>query len=203
MRDVAGLYDLTAEPVAGLERMAEKSAANLIEAAAGSKAASLARLIYGLGIRHVGRATADTLAAQFGSLDALGAADTERLLAIPDVGPEVAASIVQWFASDENRALLARLRAHGIDPVTETAPAAGGRMEGKTVVITGELESMKRTEAEERVRREGGKATGSVSSKTDYLVRGAKPSTTKARAAEKHGTATLDEKAFLNLIGQG
>ena len=202
VRDVAGLYDLAAELVAGLERMAEKSAANLIEAVAGSKEASLARLIYGLGIRHVGRATADTLAAEFGSLDALGAADTERLLAVPDVGPEVAASIVQWFASDENRALLARLRAHGIDPITETAPAAGGRLEGKTVVITGELESITRDEAEELVRSEGGKAASSVSSKTAYLVVGANPGPTKTRAAEKHGTAILDEKAFLSLIGR-
>ena len=202
VRDVAGLYDLAAESVAGLERMAEKSAANLIDAIAGSKEASLARLIYGLGIRHVGRATADTLAAEFGSLDAVGAADTERLLAVSDVGPEVAASIVQWFASHENRALLRRLRAHGIDPITETAPAAGGRLEGKTVVITGELESMKRTEAEELVRREGGKAAASVSSKTEYLVVGANPGASKTRGAEKHGTAILDEKAFLNLIGR-
>jgi DNA ligase (NAD+) len=183
--------------------MAEKSAANLIEAIAGSKGASLARLIYGLGIRHVGRAMADTVAAEFGSLDALGAADSERLLAVADVGPEVAASIVQWFASDENRALLARLRAHGMDPKTATGPVVAGRLQGKTVVVTGELESMKRSEAEELVRREGGKATGSVSSKTDYLVVGANPGATKTRAAEKHDTEILDEKAFLNLIGQG
>jgi len=201
VRDVAGLYDLAVEPVAGLERMADKSASNVVAAVAGSKAAPLARVLHGLGIRHVGRALADTLAAEFGSLDALAGADTERLLAVPDVGPEVAASVVQWFASQENRALIARLRAHGIDPKTDQGPAAGGRLEGKTLVITGELLSMTRQQAEELVRREGGKATGSVSSKTDYLVTGANPGLSKTRAAEKHGTEVLDEDAFLNLVG--
>jgi DNA ligase (NAD+) len=201
VRDVAGLYDLAVEPVAGLERMADKSASNLVAAVAGSKAAPLARVLHGLGIRHVGRALADTLAAEFGSLDALAGADTERLLAVPDVGPEVAASVVQWFASQENRALIARLRAHGIDPKTGQGPAVGGRLEGKTLVITGELQSMTRQQAEELVRHHGGKATGSVSSKTDYLVTGANPGLSKTRAAEKHGTDVLDEDAFLNLVG--
>ncbi len=201
VRDVAGLYDLAVEPVAGLERMADKSASNVVAAVAGSKTAPLARVLHGLGIRHVGRALADTLAAEFGSLDALAGADTERLLAVPDVGPEVAASVVQWFASHQNRALIARLRAHGIDPKTDQGPAAGGRLEGKTLVITGELQAMTRQQAEELVRREGGKATGSVSSKTDYLVTGANPGLSKTRAAEKHGTDVLDEDAFLNLVG--
>ncbi len=202
VRDVAGLYDLTVESVAALERMAEKSASNLVEAVAGSKKAPLARVIHGLGIRHVGRATADTLAAAFGSLAALAAADSERLLAVPDVGPEVAAGIVQWFGSEENRNLLARLRSHGIDPKMTQAPAAAGRMDGKTVVITGQLQSMSRNQAEELVRREGGVATGSVSSKTDYLVVGANPGAGKTRAAEKHGTDILDEQAFLKLVGK-
>ena len=203
VRDVAGLYDLAVESVAALDRMAEKSASNLVEAVAGSKEASLARVIHGLGIRHVGRAMALALAAEFGSLHALAAADSERLLTVPDVGPQVAASIVQWFASEENRDLLARLRSHGIDPKMMQAPAAGGRMDGKTVVITGELQAMSREEAEELVRREGGVATGSVSSKTDYLVVGANPGATKTRAAEKHGTEILDEQAFLKRVGKG
>ena len=203
VRDVAGLYDLTVESVAALDRLAEKSASNLVEAVAGSKEASLARVIHGLGIRHVGRALAGALAAHFGSLHALAAADSERLLTVPDVGPQVAASIVQWFASEENRDLLARLRSHGIDPKMMQAPAAGDRMDGKTVVITGELQAMSRNQAEELVRREGGVATGSVSSKTDYLVVGANPGATKTRAAEKHGTEILDEQAFLKRVGKG
>jgi len=200
--DVAGLYDLTAEQAADLERMAEKSASNLVAAIARSREAALPKVIHGLGIRHVGRATADTLAGEFGSLDALAAADCDRLLAVPDVGPEVAASILDWFANPKNRALIQALRRHGIDPKMARAPAAGGRLAGKTVVVTGELESMSRQEAEDLVRREGGKPTASVSSRTDYVVVGANPGATKTRAAEKHGTVVLDEKGFLGLIGR-
>ncbi len=200
VKDVADLYDLTAEQAAGLERMAEKSAANLVEAIAGSREASLPRVLFGLGIRHVGRALAETLAGEFGSLEAIAKADAERLLAVPDVGPEVAASIVEWFASPANRALVEKLKKHGIDPKMKRAAGGGGRLAGKTIVVTGELESMTREEAQEAVRREGGKAAGSVSKSTDYLVAGAKPGSTKMRSAEKHGTEILDEAAFLKLL---
>jgi len=203
VRDVADLYDLGAGELADLDRMAEKSAANLVEAIAGSKGASLPRVIFGLGIRHVGRALAETLAAAFGSLDALAKADAERLLEVEDVGPEVAASLVEWFGSAANRALVAKLEAHGIRPtMTMKKPAGDGRLAGKTVVVTGELASMTRDEAQEAVRREGGKAAGSVSKSTDYLVAGASPGSTKMRAAEKHGTPILDEEAFLRLLGK-
>ena len=202
VKDVADLYDLTAEQVAGLERMAEKSAANLVEAIAGSRGTSLPRVLFGLGIRHVGRALAETLAGEFGSLETLAKADTERLLEAPDVGPEVAASIVEWFANAANRALVEKLRKHGIDP-RRKKPTGGGPLAGKTVVITGELAGMTREEAQEAVRRAGGKAAGSVSKNTDYLVAGAKPGSAKMRAAEKHGTKILDEEAFLKLLGKG
>jgi len=200
VRDVAGLYDLKVPQVAELERMAEKSATNLVEAIKDSRQAALPRVMHGLGIRHVGRALAETLAANFGSLDALAAADGERLLDVPDVGPEVAGSVAAWFGAKENRTLLARLKSHGIDPQTAATAATGGRLAGKTVVVTGELASMSREEAQERVRAEGGKPTGSVSKATDYLVVGASPGATKMRAAEKHGTAILDEQAFLRLL---
>ncbi len=202
VRDVADLYDLTVEQLAGLERMAEKSATNLVEAIAGSKEASLPRMIFGLGIRHVGRALAETLAAAFGSLEALAKADAERLLEIEDVGPEVAASLVEWFASSANRALVEKLRRHGIDPKMKKVASGGGRLAGKTIVVTGELASMTRDEAQDAIRREGGKAAGSVSKSTDYLVAGASPGSTKMRAAEKHGTPILDEEAFLRLLGK-
>ena len=202
VKDVADLYDLGVEPLADLDRMGEKSATNLVEAIAGSKKSSLPRVLFGLGIRHVGRALAETLAAEFGSLEALAEADTERLLAVPDVGPEVAASVVEWFANAANRALVEKLREHGIDPKMKKVPGGGGRLAGKTVVVTGELESMTREEAQEAVRREGGKAAGSVSKNTDYLVAGAKPGSMKMRAAEKHGTEILDETAFVRLVGR-
>jgi len=203
VRDVADLYDLEAEPVAALERMAEKSAQNLIDAIAASKErAMLPRVVYGLGIRHVGRATADVLAARFGSLGDLAGADEEALLAVEDVGPEVAGSVADWFQNEKNRGLLAKLKDHGIDPTMEK-PTGGGRLEGFTLVVTGELESMTRNEAQELIRREGGKAASSVSSRTDYLVVGASPGASKTRAAEKHGTKTLDEAGFLQMVGEG
>jgi DNA ligase (NAD+) len=150
----------------------------------------------------VGQALADTLAGEFGSLDALAAADTERLQQAPDVGPEVAAAVTGWFANEKNRALVAKLKDHGIDPRMAKPEKVGGRLAGLTIVVTGELESMTRDEAREAVRREGGKATGSVSKGTDYLVVGASPGANKTAAAEKYGTKTLDERGFLRLLGQ-
>ena len=175
---------------------------NLLRQIEQSKQASLPRVILGLGIRHVGRALADALAAEFGSLGAVAAADKERLLAVSDVGPEVTSSILQWFENPKNRSLIQKLKGHGIDPHMERQAAAGGRVAGKTFVITGELEGMTRTEAEELVRREGGKCGNSVSKKTDYLVVGASPGATKMKAAQEHGTKTLDKAAFLELLGR-
>jgi DNA ligase (NAD+) len=201
---ISDLYGLKADQVAALERMAEKSAANLLGEIEKSRGASLPRVTYGLGIRHVGRALAETLAAEFGSLQALAEADEARLQETPDVGPEVAASIRAWFKSARNRRLLEELKARGIAPEVQKAkkPQAGGPLEGKSIVVTGELASMSRDEAEEAVRRAGGSPTGSVSAKTDYLVVGEKPGSTKLRAAEKHGTKQIDEDAFLRLIGR-
>jgi DNA ligase (NAD+) len=201
VRDVADLYDLAAEQVAGLERMGEKSAANLVGEIAKSKGATLPRVIHGLGIRHVGRALAETLAGEFGSLEALAAADEARLREAPDVGPEVAASILAWMASKENRRLLEKLKRHGIDPKV-SGRKTGGPLAGKTIVVTGELASMSRDEAEELVRSLGGKAASSVSKATDLLVVGEKPGGTKMRAAEKHGTKIIGEAEFLKLVGK-
>jgi len=201
VRDVADLYDLTVEQVAGLERMGEKSAANLIDEIAKSKEATLPRVIHGLGIRHVGRALAETLAGEFGSLEALAVADEARLREVPDVGPEVAASILAWMASKENRRLLEKLKRHGIDPRV-SARKTGGPLAGKTLVITGELAAMGRDEAEELVRSLGGKAASSVSKATDFVVVGEKPGGTKMRAAEKHGTKIIGEMEFLKLLGK-
>jgi len=201
VKDVADLYDLQAAHVAGLERMAEKSARNLIASLAASReTATLPRVIYGLGIRHVGRATAETLAAAFRSLGAVANANGDALLAVQDVGPEVAASIGDWFANERNQALLAKLCGHGIDP-RMAPPVGGGRLDGLTFVITGQLDAMARDEAKQRVRQEGGKVVAGVSSNTDYLVVGVKPGASKTRAAEKHGTRTLDERAFLKMLG--
>jgi DNA ligase (NAD+) len=185
-----------------IKSMRLKIVQNLLETIAKSKQPTLARIFYGLGIRHVGRALAETLAAEFGSIEALAAADEDRLRAVPDVGPEVAASILAWFASPANRCLLAKLKAHGIDPKATLVAQATGRLAGKTVVITGEMESMSRDEAEELVRREEGKAANSVSKTTDYLVVGERPGGTKMRAAEKYGTRIIDLAEFLRILGR-
>jgi DNA ligase (NAD+) len=200
--DVADLYDLEADAVAGLDRMAEKSAGNLVRAVAASREkATLPRVVYGLGIRHVGRATAEVLAGEVGSLGALAEADENRLVELQDVGPEVAASIVAWFDNEKNRALLRKLKDRGIDPKMEK-PGGDGRLEGLTIVVTGELESMTRDEAKELIRREGGKPAGSVSSRTDFLVVGSDPGASKIRDAQKHGTETIDEAEFLKRAGR-
>jgi|WetSurMetagenome_2_1015567.scaffolds.fasta_scaffold17318_2 DNA ligase (NAD+) len=204
VRDVADLYDLKAEALADLQRMGEKSAANLVEQIAASKAATLARVIHGLGIRHVGRALAETLSGEFRALSDLAAADETRLLEVADVGPEVAASLRAWCANKQNLGLLEKLRGHGIDPKGEppAAATAGGRLAGKTLVVTGELEGMTREEAEDLVRKEGGKPTSSVSKNTDYLVAGASPGGTKMKAAAKHGIRVIDLAEFLKLLGR-
>jgi DNA ligase (NAD+) len=175
---------------------------NLLDKIAKSKNVKLPRMIYGLGIRHVGRALADTLAAEFGSIEALAAADEDRLRTVPDVGPEVATSILAWFGSHENRRLLEKLRQHGIDPKAARLSQGTDRLAGKTFVITGELSGMSREEAEDLVRRDGGKAAASVSKNTYYLVVGESPGSTKMRAAEKYGTRIIDEAEFLRILGR-
>jgi len=193
---------LSAKPLAEVDRMGPESTTNLIIEIGKSRGATLSRLIMGLGIRHVGQALAATLADEFGSLDALISADKERLLQVPDVGPEVAASICAWFESKENRRLIEKLKAHGINPKAARAAQGTGRLAGKTVVITGELSGITREEAEELVRGAGGKAASSVTKKTDFLVVGESPGGTKMRDAEKYGIRVLGQAEFLKILGR-
>ncbi len=200
VRDFADLFDLTVDELKALDRMAEKSATNLVEAIGASREdVTLARLIYGLGIPHVGGATAGDLAARFGSLDELAKADQETLMEMPDVGETVASSVVQWFENEKNRRLLERLKERGVWP---EAQEMGDGLEGLTFVITGSLDSMTRDEAQQAVRRQGGRATASVSAETDYLVVGEKPGGNKLHDAEQHGTRQIDEQQFLRLLGR-
>jgi DNA ligase (NAD+) len=172
--DVAGLYALTLEQVAGLERMAEKSATNLLAQIEASKGRDLPQLVYGLGIRHVGERTAAILARAFRSLDGLGAASIEALDEIPEIGLTVAESVHDWFADAGNRALCERLRAAGVR--TELAGGAMATTDeafaGKQFVLTGRLETMTRDEARALIEGRGGRVTSSVSKKTDYVVAG-------------------------------
>lgn len=201
----ADLFDLKAEELVKLARMGEKSAANLVAAIERArKNVTLPRLIYGLGIPHVGEALAGELARHFHSMDELAEAGEEKLLQRERLGPTLSSGIAQWFANERNRELLRRLKQRGIDPRSRPAPAAAhaGPLEGKTVVVTGELESMTREQAEQAVREQGGKAGGSVSGKTDLLVVGADAGHTKLADAAKHGTRQIDEREFLKLLGK-
>ncbi len=202
VHDVADLYALTLAQLEGLERMARKSAQNLLAAIDKSRRTTLARFLFALGISQVGEATARTLAEEFGDLDALMQAHDEALIEVPDVGPIVAESIVTFFHQPHNREVIAKLRAAGVSwPQAAPRRPRGGALSGKTFVLTGTLASMTRDEAKERLQALGGKVTGSVSKKTDCVIVGADAGS-KAARAEQLGVEMLDEAAFLELIGE-
>lgn len=199
----ADLYQLEKDELAALDRMGEKSAQNLVDAIEKSKDTTLQNFLYALGIREVGEATAANVAAYFGTLDAIIAATEEELEMIPDVGPVVASRIRAFFDEAHNREVIARLRKAGIH-WKETEPRAaprGGPLAGKTFVLTGTLSSMTRDEAKDRIQALGGKVTGSVSKKTDFVVYGEKVGS-KLRKAQDLKVGMLDEKQFEALLGE-
>jgi DNA ligase (NAD+) len=196
--DVADLYHLTREQLVDLERMGEKSAQNLLDNIARSKNTTLARLIYGLGIPQVGEHLAAVLAEAFGSIEALQNAGEDSLLTVREVGPETAREIRAFFGDRANRAIVARLLRSGVTPVVERRRRAGA-LAGKTFVLTGTL-SIPRAEAVRRIEERGGKVTGSVSAKTDYVVAGGEPGS-KLNKAKKLGVKILDEKELERLLG--
>lgn len=195
-----GLYRLDMTSLAGLERMAEKSAANVIEALEKSKDTTLERFLFALGIRDVGEATARALANHFGTLASLMEATEEQVQQVRDVGPVVAGHVHAFFAEDHNRQVIQRLIDSGIRwPNVERPRPVSSPLSGKTVVVTGTLSSMSREEAQALIRKLGGVASSSVSSKTDYLIAGEKAGSKLAKA-EKLGIAVLDEEAFTRLL---
>ncbi len=200
VRDLSDLFRLRVEDLVPLERMGEKSARNLVEAIDRARKRDLARFVYALGIRHVGEATARALAERFGTLEALMDAPEEELLAVPDVGPEVAASIRSFFSESRNRETIRKLLESGVTPAPVRRGPPQGPLAGKTFVFTGTLEAMTREEAKSRVEALGGKVSGSVSKKTDYVVVGADPGS-KAEKARRLGVRTLTEDEFLALLG--
>lgn len=199
IHDVADLYSLTKEQLAGLERMADKSAQNLIDALEKSKSTNLERFIFALGIRQVGETTARTLAYHFGDLDELMQAGQEELIAVSDVGPVVAESINRFFQETHNRDVIQKLRQAGIHWPAIAVSRETQTLSGKTFVITGTLASMSRDDAKQRLLAQGAKVTGSVSKKTDYVIVGDSPGS-KADKAEQLGIEILDEERFLKLI---
>ena len=202
VRTPADLYRLGVANLAALDRMGEKSASNLVQAIEKSKQTTLARFLYALGIRNVGEVTARDLARHFGTLDAVMDASVEELQEAPDVGPIVAESIATFMNERHNREGIEQLRAVGVR-FPEGKPERAerqGPFAGKIVVLTGTLGSMTRDEAKERVEAAGGKVTGSVSKKTDYVVAGTEAGSKLDRAQEL-GVRVLDEEEFLKLLG--
>ncbi|HVO87516.1 MAG TPA: NAD-dependent DNA ligase LigA [Casimicrobiaceae bacterium] len=200
VRTAADLYRLGVTHLAALERMAEKSAGNVLDAIGKSKSTTLQRFIYALGIRHVGEATARDLARHFGSLDALMAASREQLMEVPDVGPVLAEAIADFFAEPHNVEVIEQLRACGVRwQESEPARAPAGPLQGMTVVLTGTLPSLSRDEAKALLEAAGAKVAGSVSKKTSYVVAGADAGSKLAKAQEL-GVEVLDEEGMRRLV---
>jgi DNA ligase (NAD+) len=203
VKDVADLYALRVDAIAGLERMAEKSAANVVAAIEGSKRQDLWRLIYSLGILHVGEGAARKLAEHFGTLDDMAGADGETLQRVPDVGPVMAEHIVDFFANARNRDVIAKMKAAGVNMrnLTEKVAVSEGAFAGKTVVVTGTLNRRTRDEVHEILRRKGAKVTDSVSKKTGYLIAGTEAGS-KLEKARKLGVPILTEEEFEGMLGE-
>ncbi|MFH1044344.1 MAG: NAD-dependent DNA ligase LigA, partial [Pseudomonadota bacterium] len=201
VKTAADLYCLGLRALADVDRMAEKSAQNVLDAVERSKNTSLARFIYALGIRNVGESTAKDLARHFGGLARLMQADEEALRQVPDVGPVAALSIAQFFAEAHNREVIEQMRARGVR-WKEFAPegvAAQGPLAGKVIVLTGTLPNLSREEAKALIEAQGGKVSGSVSRKTDYVVAGAEAGS-KLNKAEEIGISIIDETGLQQLL---
>jgi DNA ligase (NAD+) len=200
VREAADLYDLRFEDLMGLDKIAEKSAQNLLAAIERSKTTTLPRFIYALGIRHVGEHVAERLAEEYDRLESLQQAEEETLKAIDEIGPQIAESVVSFFSDKSNqdhirRLLKAGVYFHGLSPVSDTP------LRGKSFVITGTLQSMKRSEAKERIVGKGGKVGSSVTRSTDYLVVGESPGS-KLQKARDLRVSILQEEAFLKLLAE-
>lgn len=205
IENVADIYQLSFEQVLGLEGFAEKSAQNLIDSIDKSKNTELARLLYALGIPQVGETTAEQLARSFGSLESLTSADLEALEALPDIGPIVARSIVQFFADQNNQAVLTKLLARGVTyaeiDVEQASDPSSLPLNEKIIVLTGALETMGRSEAKKRLQALGAKVTGSVSKKTSLVVVGTDAGS-KASKAQELGIEMLNEEQLVSLLAE-
>jgi DNA ligase (NAD+) len=203
VKDIADLYDLTAEKLTALERMGEKSAANIIKAInlTREQKRPLGRIIYALGIKHIGEEMAGLLAGEFKNIDRLVNVTRDDLTNIPSVGPKIADSVTAFFGHEDNRKIIERLKKAGLFPEEEKTVKAEGPLSGKEFVLTGRMDAMSRPEAESRIIALGGTAKDSVNRRTDYVVVGTDPGSKLARANQL-GIKTLTEQEFLDMIGK-
>jgi DNA ligase (NAD+) len=202
LADVADIYSLSVERLVPLERMAQRSAENLVAAIEASKSRGLTRVLVGLGIRHLGPTAAQALARVFGSLDAIEQAPVEELTEVEGIGPVIAESVQAFLSVAGNRDLVTRLRNAGVDltaPMAEVAATGDAVLAGLTFVLTGGLEGLTRDEAQAAIEARGAKVTSSVSKKTSYVVVGENPGSKLAKA-EQLGVAVLDEEGFVQLL---
>jgi DNA ligase (NAD+) len=202
VKTFADLYRLKHEQLIGLERMGDKSVASVLASIDGSRSRGLDRLLASLGIRHVGNRVAYVLAVNFGSLDALAAATAEQLSAVHEIGDVIAQSVFDFFHSDAGQHIIAELKSVGINPQMEKPATENLPLAGKTVVVTGTLPTLDRKQAEDLIVKLGGKASGSVSKKTSFVVAG-ESAGSKLDKAKELGIEVLDEAAFLARVGQG
>ncbi|MFM8890291.1 MAG: helix-hairpin-helix domain-containing protein, partial [Planctomycetia bacterium] len=203
VKDYADLYTLSVEQLEPLERMGEKSARGLVGQIAASRDRGLVRVLNALGIRHVGPRVAAALCGRFPSLERLRAASVEELAEVPDIGPVIAASVHDWLSSDYGRRVLEGLERAGVSLEVPAADrVAEGPLTGKTLVVTGTLPGFTRQEAEEAIRRAGGRPAGSVSKKTDYVL-GGDEAGSKLEKARTLGVPVIDEAAFRALLAGG
>jgi DNA ligase (NAD+) len=201
IRDVADLYALDVDRLVTLERFARQSATQLVAAIAASRARPLARLLFALGIRHVGRTVAQLLARRFGSMEAIQAAGQDAIEAVPGVGPTIAEAVVEYLESKRGQELLARLRASGVAMSEPRTAEKSGVFTGKTLVLTGTLPTLSRAEATALIEQAGGRVAGSLSKKTDVVVAGAEAGS-KLEKAKALGIEIIEEPALLRRLGQ-
>ena len=201
LNNIADIYDLKAVDIAALPRLGEKSADNIIRSINASKSVPFARLLFGLGIRFVGETTAKYLAAHFKSLDAVMAASKEQLLEAEEVGDKIADAIIEYFADEDNRSIVERLRAAGLQFEEEAKELHSNCLEGKNIVISGKFLDHTRDELKELIELHGGKNQSGVSANTDFIVAGENMGPAKLQKAEKLGVTILSESDFISLIG--
>jgi len=201
VEDVADLYYITKEQLLGLERMGDKLATRIMDNIEVSKSRPLSRVMFALGILHIGSEMADLLTQNFHSIDEIAGATEEQLTDVPGIGPKIAASVVTYFSVDNNREVIQKLRAAGVKLEQEalSGEAADLPLKGKTFCLTGTLSSMSRSQVEARIKALGGSTSSNVTRKTTYLVVGADPGS-KLDAANRLGTEILDEGQLLELL---